>query len=181
MAGQCKERRARWLTALARGLKHPRWLYVLPNGDVLVAESDAPVRPDDGKGIGVKVAASYVMKRAGSGTKAKRKPNHVVAGFYPATQAASSGTFFWQGLNSPLGMALVGNSLYVADSDALLRFPIQNGRYRNSSAIHAGRLPCPAAPSEIIGQKVSLQAPMAENSSSASAPTAMPAGNGLGG
>ena len=56
------------VTALARGLKHPRWLYVLPNGDVLVAETDAPVRPDDGKGIAGKVG-EYVMKRAGSGSK----------------------------------------------------------------------------------------------------------------
>ena len=39
------------VTAFARGLDHPRWLYVLPNGDVLVAETNAPKRPDDGKGL----------------------------------------------------------------------------------------------------------------------------------
>ena len=54
--------------AVARGLKHPRWLYVLPNGDILVAESDAPARPDDGKGLRGKIGA-VLMKRAGSGAK----------------------------------------------------------------------------------------------------------------
>src|SRR4051812_21865674 len=39
------------VNAFARGLSHPRWLYVLPNGDVLVAETNAPKRPDDNKGI----------------------------------------------------------------------------------------------------------------------------------
>ncbi len=39
------------VAAFARGLDHPRWLYVLPNGDVLVAETNAPPKPDDGKGI----------------------------------------------------------------------------------------------------------------------------------
>src|SRR5688572_30081514 len=39
------------VTAFAKGLDHPRWLYVLRNGDVLVAETNAPVRPDAGKGI----------------------------------------------------------------------------------------------------------------------------------
>ena len=62
------------VTALARGLEHPRWLYVLPNGDVLVAESDAPDRPDDAKGI-TGAVAQFVMKRAGSG-----RPNPVPIG-----------------------------------------------------------------------------------------------------
>ena len=39
------------VTAFAGGLNHPRWLYVLPNGDVLVAETNAPPKPDDAKGI----------------------------------------------------------------------------------------------------------------------------------
>ena len=38
------------VTAYARGLDHPRWLYTLPNGDVLVAETNAPPKPDDSKG-----------------------------------------------------------------------------------------------------------------------------------
>src|SRR5580698_8648459 len=55
------------VSAVARGLRHPRWLYVLPNGDILVAESDAPPKPEDSKGISGKVH-KLVMKRAGSGT-----------------------------------------------------------------------------------------------------------------
>jgi glucose/arabinose dehydrogenase len=113
------------VTALARGLQHPRWLYVLPNGDVLVAESDAPVRPDDGKGIAGKIG-NYVMKRAGSGTKPSANQITLLR-----EQTGGGGGIerhvFLQGLNSPMGMALVGNSLYVADTDALLRFPYKTG------------------------------------------------------
>jgi glucose/arabinose dehydrogenase len=111
--------------ALARGLQHPRWLYVLPNGDVLVAESDAPARPDDGKGVIGKVG-EYVMRRAGSGTKPSANQITLLR------DVAGDGSHverhvFLQGLNSPIGMALVGNNLYVADSDALLRFPYKSG------------------------------------------------------
>jgi glucose/arabinose dehydrogenase len=113
------------VTALARGLKHPRWLYVLPNGDVLVAESDAPVRPDDGKGIAGKVG-EYVMKRAGSGSKPSA--NQITLLRQSSGEAGRiERHVFLQGLNSPFGMALVGNNLYVADSDALLRFPYKTG------------------------------------------------------
>ena len=113
------------VTALARGLQHPRWLYVLPNGDVLVAESDAPARPDDGKGIVGKIG-EYVMKRAGSGTKPSANQITLLR------DLAGDGTHverhvLLQGLNSPIGMALVGGNLYVADSDALLRFPYKAG------------------------------------------------------
>jgi glucose/arabinose dehydrogenase len=51
--------------AFATGLQHPRWIYVLPNGDVLVAETAAPKRPEEGKGIKGRVMTSY-MKKAGS-------------------------------------------------------------------------------------------------------------------
>jgi glucose/arabinose dehydrogenase len=113
------------VTALARGLEHPRWLYVLPNGDVLVAESDAPERPDDAKGI-TGVVAQFVMKRAGSG--AKPSANRITL----LRDVKGDGTqverhIFLQGLNSPIGMALIGGSFYVADSDDLLRFPYKTG------------------------------------------------------
>ena len=52
--------------ALASGLDHPRWLYVLPNGDVLVAETNAPKRPEEGKGIKGWIYQA-VQKRAGAG------------------------------------------------------------------------------------------------------------------
>jgi glucose/arabinose dehydrogenase len=110
--------------ALAQGLKHPRWLYVLPNGDVLVAETDAPPKPDDDKGIKGWLAKK-VMKRAGSGdpsanriTLLRDADDHGVAVIR---------TTFLEGLNSPIGMTLIGDQLYVADTDAVLRFDYLEG------------------------------------------------------
>ncbi len=105
-------------------LEHPRWLYVLPNGDVLVAETDAPPKPDDSKGIKGFVQ-KQVMKVAGSG---KGSANRITllrdtdGDGVPETRSV-----LLQGLNSPFGMALVGDTLYVADTDALLRFPYRKG------------------------------------------------------
>ncbi|HEY2779496.1 MAG TPA: sorbosone dehydrogenase family protein [Steroidobacteraceae bacterium] len=113
------------VTALARGLQHPRWLYVLPNGDVLVAESDAPARPDDSKGVTGKVA-EYVMKRAGSGAKSSANQITLLRET-PGDGGRVERHIFLQGLNSPIGMALIGGNMYVADSDALLRFPYKTG------------------------------------------------------
>jgi glucose/arabinose dehydrogenase len=111
------------VTVYARDLQHPRWLFVLPNGDVLVAESEAPAKPDDGKGISGKVH-KLVMKRAGSGA-------HPSANRITLLRESSPGSVerhvFLQGLNSPIGMALIGNTLYVADSDAILTFPYRPG------------------------------------------------------
>jgi glucose/arabinose dehydrogenase len=111
------------VSALARDLDHPRWLYVLPNGDVLVAESDAPPKPDDAKGISGKVH-KLVMRRAGSGTR----PSADRITLLRATQGSSPERHvFLSGLHSPIGMALVGDSFYVADTDALLRFTYHTG------------------------------------------------------
>jgi glucose/arabinose dehydrogenase len=108
----------------ARDLEHPRWLYVLPNGDVLVAESDAPPKPDDGKGIKGAIMKK-LMKKAGSATPSANrisllrdadrdgKPEHTFV--------------FASGLNSPIGMALVGDAFYVANSDAVVRFTYREG------------------------------------------------------
>ena len=113
------------VSVLARGLKHPRWLYVLPNGDVLVAESDAPDRPDDSKGI-MGTVAQFVMKRAGSGAKPSANQITLLRDLKGDGTAVERHVFL-QGLNSPIGMALIGGSFYVADSDALLRFPYKAG------------------------------------------------------
>lgn len=111
--------------AYARDLDHPRWLYVLPNGDVLVAETDAPPKPDDSKGISGKVH-KLLMKRAGSGTRPS--PNRIILlRGLSADASAPERHVFLQGLNSPFGMALIGESLYVADTDAVLRFPYHAG------------------------------------------------------
>jgi glucose/arabinose dehydrogenase len=115
----------------ATGLRHPRWLYVLPNGDVLVAEAQAPPKPDDGKGFRGKIQ-KLVMKRAGSG--AEPSANRItllrdVRGDGTATERH----IFLQGLNSPIGMALIGETLYVADTDAVVRVPYHTGE----TEIHA--------------------------------------------
>ncbi|MDY7531691.1 sorbosone dehydrogenase family protein [Pseudomonas sp. Bout1] len=112
------------VAAFAEGLDHPRWLYVLPNGDVLVAETNAPPKPDDSKGIRGWVMEK-VMGRAGAGVPS---PNRITL-LRDADHdgVAETRTVFLENLNSPFGMALVGNDLYVADSDKLLRFPYQPG------------------------------------------------------
>ena len=110
--------------ALANGLDHPRWLYVLPNGDVLVAETDAPDKPDDARGIRGWIT-KQVMKRAGSGEPSANRIT--LLRDTEGHGAAVLRTIFVQGLNSPFGMTLVGNQLYVADTDAVLRFEYVEG------------------------------------------------------
>jgi glucose/arabinose dehydrogenase len=113
------------VTALVRGLEHPRWLYVLPNGDVLVAESQAPPKPDDSKGLSGKIHAE-VMKKAGSGTSTSA--NRITLLRYGGADLSQvERHVFLHDLNSPIGMALVGDSFYIADSDALLQVPYHPG------------------------------------------------------
>ena len=111
----------------ADGLDHPRWLYVLPDGDVLVAETNAPPKPEDGKGIKGWVMG-LVMKRAGAGVPSADRITLLRDS--DGDGAADSRSVFLDGLHSPFGMALVGGDLYVADTDALLRFPYQEGETR---------------------------------------------------
>lgn len=110
--------------AFAKGLRHPRWLYVLPNGDVLVAETDAPPKPDDSKGIKGKIM-KWVMQRAGSSHPSANRISLLRDS--NGDGVAEQKTVFLQNLNSPFGMALVGNMLYVVNTDVLMRFPYQNG------------------------------------------------------
>lgn len=112
------------VVAFAENLDHPRWLYVLPNGDVLVAETNAPPKPDDSKGIRGWVMKK-VMGRAGAGVPS---PNRITL-LRDADHdgVAETRTVFLQNLNSPFGMTLVGNDLYVADTDRLLRFRYEPG------------------------------------------------------
>lgn len=112
------------VAAFAEGLDHPRWLYVLPNGDVLVAETNAPPKPDDSKGIRGWVMKK-VMGKAGAGVPS---PNRITL-LRDADHdgVAETRTVFLQNLNSPFGMTLVGNNLYVADTDRLLRFNYEPG------------------------------------------------------
>jgi glucose/arabinose dehydrogenase len=109
--------------AFATGLDHPRWLYVLPNGDVLVAESNGPPRPEDAKGIKGFVSCA-VQERAGAGVPSANR----ITLLHPANgSGTASKTVFLKNLNSPFGMALIGNDLYVANTDAIMRFPYVEG------------------------------------------------------
>jgi glucose/arabinose dehydrogenase len=112
------------VNAFADGLDHPRWLHVLPNGDVLVAESNAPARPSDGKGI-----RGWVMKKlmtkAGAGVPSANRISLLRDA--DGDGKAEHKSAFLTGLNSPFGMALVGNTLYVANADAVLGFEYTAG------------------------------------------------------
>ncbi|HEV6968765.1 PQQ-dependent sugar dehydrogenase, partial [Roseateles sp.] len=107
--------------AFATGLDHPRWLCVLPNGDVLVAETNAPAdRPDDRKGLKAWVQGK-LMAKAGAGTPSANRITRLRDA--DGDGRAELREVFAQGLNSPFGMALVGDRFYVADTDAVMEFP----------------------------------------------------------
>jgi glucose/arabinose dehydrogenase len=106
--------------AFAQGLNHPRWLYVLPNGDVLVAETNAPPKPEDQKSIKGWVMG-LVMKRAGAAVPSANRI--VLLKDADGDGIAEAKSVFLENLFSPFGMVLVGNDLYVANADAVVKFP----------------------------------------------------------
>ena len=112
------------VTALATGLDHPRWLHVLPNGDVLVAETNAPERPDHGKGIKGFFFKQYQQKAGGAVPSANRI---TLLRDADGNGEAEVRTAFLTGLNAPFGMALVGNTLFIANSDAVVKVPYASG------------------------------------------------------
>ena len=118
--------------AFARGLEHPRWLYVLPNGDVLVAETNAPAdRPDEGKGIRAFFMRIF-MRQAGAEVPS---PDRItLLRDADGDGVAETRSVFLSGLHSPFGITLVGDNLYVADTDAVLRFPYRSGEASISTA-----------------------------------------------
>ena len=111
----------------AEGLDHPRWIYALPNGDVLVAETNAPPRPEQGQGV-----KAYFMKlfrkKAGAGTPSANRIT--LLRDTDGDGMAETRSVFLAGLNSPFGMALVGNDFYVANTDAVMKFPYATGEIR---------------------------------------------------
>ncbi|MGA2552020.1 MAG: sorbosone dehydrogenase family protein [Burkholderiaceae bacterium] len=111
----------------ATGLDHPRWLYVLPNGDVLTAESNAPAAPADRQGI--KEWISEQVERWIGTEKPSADRITLLRGMGPDALAQTRSVFL-EGLHSPFGMALVGPYLYVANTDAVLRFPYSSGDTR---------------------------------------------------
>jgi len=107
--------------ALATGLEHPRSLYVLPNGDVLIIESNGPkapiFRPKD-------IITGWVQWFAG----AKAKDANRITLIRNGNGVPELRTVFLDHLNSPFGVALVGHDLYVANTDAIVRYPYQDGQ-----------------------------------------------------
>jgi glucose/arabinose dehydrogenase len=112
------------VVAFADGLEHPRWLYVLPNGDVLVAETAAPERPEEGKGV-----KGFFMKKAmkDAGSAVPSANRITLLRDTDSDGVADRRSVLLANLNSPFGMDLVGSQLYVANTDALMRFPYRDG------------------------------------------------------
>jgi glucose/arabinose dehydrogenase len=119
------------VNAFATGLDHPRTVYVLPNGDVLVAETNAPSRPDDERGV-MGWVTKMVMSRAGAYTTSANRITLLRDA--DGDGIAETRSTFLEGLNSPFGMALVGNDFYVANSDAVVKFPYRSGDLKITAA-----------------------------------------------
>jgi len=112
------------VAAFATGFDHPRWLHLLPNGDVLVVETNAPPRPEDAKGI-KGAAMKAVMKKAGAGVPSANRIT--LLRDTNDDGVADMRTKFIEGLNSPFGIAMVGEDLYIANTDAIVRFKYTMG------------------------------------------------------
>ncbi|MES2530304.1 MAG: sorbosone dehydrogenase family protein [Pseudomonadota bacterium] len=127
------------VTALARNLDHPRWIYTLPNGDVLVAESNKPPKPegshDGGSGLFARakqMVQGMVMKRAGA--QAASANRITLLRDVDGDGTAETRTVFLKGLMSPYGMTLVGGELFIANADAIVKVPYQDGQTEISAA-----------------------------------------------
>ncbi len=113
------------VVAFARGLDHPRWLYVLPNGDVLVAESNAPPTPEGRGGIEGWVM-SRMMERAGAAVPSANRITLLRDA--DGDGVAEERHVFLENLHSPFGMALVDGDFYVANTNAIVRFRYREGQ-----------------------------------------------------
>lgn len=112
------------VTRFADHLDHPRWLHVLPNGDVLVAETSTPAKPEDSQGL-VGLVSDMITRYAGAVSTSANRISLLRAA--KGAGSADLRSIFLTGLHSPFGMALVGDRFYVADTDAILSFPYHNG------------------------------------------------------
>ena len=106
-------------------LQHPRWLYVLPNGDVLVAESNNPGNPRDSLLTPEQRAARHAAGLRGPSADRITLFRDTTNDGLPDVRSV-----FLAGLNRPFGMALVGQHLYVGNTDGLLRYPYEPGELR---------------------------------------------------
>ncbi len=119
------------VSAFASGLAHPRWLYVLPNGDVLVAETNAPKRPKDEEGVKAKVMKK-MRGKAGAGDPSANRITLLRDA--DGDGIAETRSVLVENLYSPFGMALVGSDFYVANSDGIVKFPYRTGDTRIAAA-----------------------------------------------
>ena len=108
--------------AFARGLKHPRWLHVLPNGDVLVAEAATEPSPSWSPRS---IVQNWVQRRAGSIIENANRIS--ILRDTNGDGVADEQNVFLEGLRQPFGMALIGDQLYVANTDSIVRFPYKSG------------------------------------------------------
>ena len=120
------------VAAFAEGLDHPRWLLALPNGDVLVAETNAPPKPKDGAGPRGWVQ-TFVMKGAGAVTKSADRITLLRDA--DGDGRAEVRRVFLADLHSPFGMTLAGGRLYVADTDAVVSVPYATGDLQAREAL----------------------------------------------
>jgi glucose/arabinose dehydrogenase len=119
------------VTAFARGLDHPRWIYVLPNGDALVAETNAPPRPEDNTGLRGWFFKRYQKKAGGATPTANRI---TLLRDADGDGIAEFRSVLMDGLNSPFGMADHDGTLYIANTDAVVRVPWRAGVTRIDAA-----------------------------------------------
>lgn len=113
------------VNAFATGLDHPRWMHILPNGDVLVAETNRQPHPAGGLRAWVE---KQVIAIAGAGGPSADRISLLRDG--DGDGVAEQRHILLEGLTSPFGMALVGDNLYVANTDSLMRFPYTEGQTR---------------------------------------------------
>ena len=159
------------VNAFATGLDHPRTVYVLPNGDVLVAETNAPPKPDDGnghQGLGDEIGDGPRRRR-----HAERQPHHAAARCRRRRRRRDAGASSSSGLNSPFGMALVGDDFYVANTDAIVKFPYHDRRHQDHRARRQACRPARRPHQSPLDQGSRPPAPTARSSMPPSAPTAM--------
>ncbi len=121
------------VTPFAKGLDHPRWIYTLPNGDVLVAESNKPAEAGEGQKPSLRSwVQGLFMKRAGAGVPSADRITLLRDA--DGDGVAETRSVLLQGLHSPYGMALVGGELFVANADAVVKFPYTPGQTRITAA-----------------------------------------------
>ena len=142
------------VNAFATGLKHPRWIHVLPNGDVLVAESnqvEGPARNVFGYAMQATMRRAAALGVSANRITLFRDSNH--------DGIAEKREIFMEGPNQPFGMALVGDTFYVGNTDGVMAFPYTAGADRISAT--GRKLTCASSPAD-IGREARCRAPMAE-------------------